>query len=246
MILAALRAGTVEVVEVSALAARTGASEMTVRRDLDALAATGLVRRVHGGAVAALPGAVEVPFAERARDATGAKRRIAAAAAAMVDDGEAVVLDSGTTAVEVARALRGRPVTVMPLSVHAARVLLDDPVTRVLLPGGEPRPGELALVGPLTLASLRALRFDVALLSPCGFDTTAGLTAVDLADAQVKQEAAAAARRVLVAADGGKWGQVALARVFPADTAHAVLTDATAPAPDRAELQERGVTVRVC
>lgn len=113
-------------VAVADLASATGASEMTVRRDLDHLAARGVLRRVHGGAVPAAPSGIEPPFAARATEAVAAKRAIAAAAAELIRDGETIVLDSGTTALELARLLRGRAVTVMPLSLHAARELADD------------------------------------------------------------------------------------------------------------------------
>jgi DeoR/GlpR family transcriptional regulator of sugar metabolism len=232
-------------VAVAELAEATGASEMTVRRDLDHLAASGILRRVHGGAVVASPSGIEPPFAARATAATAAKRAIAAAAAELIHDGETIILDSGTTALELARLLRGRTVTVMPLSLHAARELADAPGVRLLLPGGEPRPGEQALVGPLTLASLRALRFDVAVLSPCAFGLGDGLTAFDLGDAEVKQQALAVAARAIVLADGAKWGRAALAHVCPADRADVVITDPGAPEDQRAALAERGVLVHV-
>ncbi|SEF24864.1 transcriptional regulator, DeoR family [Amycolatopsis pretoriensis] len=232
-------------VAVAELASATGASEMTVRRDLDHLASRGVLRRVHGGAVPAAPSGIEPPFAARATDAVGAKRAIAAAAAELIRDGETIVLDSGTTALELARLLRGRPVTVMPLSLHAVRELADDRGVRLLLPGGEPRPGEQALVGPLTCASLRALRFDVAVLSPCAFSLDAGLTAFDLGDAEVKQVALDVAARALVLADGAKWGRAALAHVCPADRPDVVITDPGAPEDQRAALTELGVLVHV-
>ena len=232
-------------VGVAELAEATGASEMTVRRDLDHLASRGVLRRVHGGAVPASPSGIEPPFAARATASIVAKRAIAAAAAELIRDGETVVLDSGTTALELARLLRGRPITVMPLSLHAVRELADDPAIRLLLPGGEPRPGEQALVGPLTLASLRALRFDVAVLSPCAFDLDAGLTAFDLGDAEVKQAALDVAARAIVLADGAKWGRSALACICPADRADVVITDPGAPEDQRAALTERGVLVHV-
>ncbi|HEY3466374.1 MAG TPA: DeoR/GlpR family DNA-binding transcription regulator [Amycolatopsis sp.] len=231
-------------VAVAELAEATGASEMTVRRDLDLLATRGVLRRVHGGAVPASTG-IEPPFAARATASAEAKRAIAAAAAELIRDGETIVLDSGTTALELARLLRGRAVTVMPLSLHAARELADDPCVRLLLPGGEPRPGEQALVGPLTCASLRALRFDVAVLSPCAFGLDSGLTAFDLGDAEVKQQALEVAARTMVLADGAKWGRAALAHVCPADRADVVITDPGAPEDQRAELAERGVLVHV-
>ncbi|MDT7728574.1 MAG: hypothetical protein QOI21_5150 [Actinomycetota bacterium] len=232
-------------VAVTDLALATGASEMTVRRDLDTLAVHGVLRRVHGGAVPASPSGVEPPFAARTTSASAAKRAIAAAAVSLIRDGETVVLDSGTTTLEVARLLRGRAVTVMPLSLHAAHELLDAPDVRLLLPGGEPRPGELAMVGPLTLASLRSLRFDVAVLSPCALSVVDGLTAFDLGDAETKQQALAVSARSIVLADGSKWGNAALAYVCSADRPDVIVTDSSSPPDQRAELAARGVHVHL-
>jgi DeoR/GlpR family transcriptional regulator of sugar metabolism len=200
---------------------------------------------VHGGAVPASPSGVEPPFAARTTSASAAKRAIAAAAVSLIRDGETVVLDSGTTTLEVARLLRGRAVTVMPLSLHAAHELLDAPDVRLLLPGGEPRPGELAMVGPLTLASLRSLRFDVAVLSPCALSVVDGLTAFDLGDAETKQQALAVSARSIVLADGSKWGNAALAYVCSADRPDVIVTDSTSPPDQRAELAARGVHVHL-
>jgi DeoR/GlpR family transcriptional regulator of sugar metabolism len=234
-----------EQVSVAELATAIGTSEMTVRRDLDLLAASGVLRRVHGGAVLASPSGVEPPFASRAIAVTATKRAIAAATVELIQDGETVLLDSGTTALEVARLLHDRAVTVMPLSLHAIHELVDAPKVRLLLPGGEPRPGELSLIGPLTLASMRALRFDVAVLSPCAFSVDDGLTAFDLNDAEIKQQALTVASRVIVMADGTKWGKAALAHVCPADRPDVVVTDPSAPEDQRAALAERGVLVHV-
>jgi len=232
-------------VTVAELAEVTGASEMTVRRDLDVLAAHGVLRRVHGGAVPATPSGVEPPFAARAVSAPAAKKAIAKATVELIRDGETIVLDSGTTALEVARLLRDRAVTVMPLSLHAVTELLDAPRVRLLVPGGEPRPGELAMIGPLTMASLRKLRFDVAVLSPCAFNLEAGVTAFDLDDAEVKQQALAVSARSVVLADGAKWDRAALAHVCAADRPDVVVTDLTAPEDQRRALAERGVLVHV-
>lgn len=239
------RLGDSAQITVAEIAMATGASEMTIRRDLDVLAAHGVLKRVHGGAVPATLSGVEPPFAVRGTSSAAAKKAIAAATVELIRDGETIVLDSGTTAVEVARLLRDRAVTVMPLSLHAANELLDAPRVRLLLPGGEPRPGELALVGPLVLASLRALRFDAAVLSPCALSLDDGLTAFDLADAEVKQQALAVSGRAIVLADGAKWDRAALAHVCPADRPDVLVTDPTSPAHQRAELADRGVLVHV-
>ena len=139
------------------LAELTGASEMTIRRDLDALAEQGALERVRGGARTLLLRGEEPPFALRAHEAVDAKRRIAAEVSRLIADGETVLLDSGTTCLEVARLLHGRQVTVMPLSLQAIHMLSDAPApTTLMVPGGRPRNGEGALTGPLTLASLIA------------------------------------------------------------------------------------------
>ncbi len=232
-------------VGVAELVTATGASDMTVRRDLDYLAAQGVLKRVHGGAVAAMPTGVEPPFATRVTADLGPKQAIALAAVQHVRDGDTIVLDSGTTALEVAKLLRDRTVTVMPLSLHIAQELIDAPRVRLLMPGGEPRPGELAMVGPLALASLKALRFDLAVLSPCAFSLDAGMTAFDLGDAEVKQQAMAVATRTMMLADGAKWDRAALAFVCPADRPDLIITDRTAPEESRTLLAQRGVLVEV-
>lgn len=233
-------------VEVTAAAEAFGAAEMTVRRDLDRLVALGMARRVRGGAISLLMRGEELPFAMRALERAEAKARIGVAVADVLRDGEAVLLDSGTTAVAVGRALARRRLTVMAMSLHVASVLSSGPAgqsVRLLLPGGEARPGELALVGPLTLASIAALRFDTAVLAPCGL-AGGQVTAHDLGDAAVKQAMIAASARVVVAADGSKFGQTAMAVVGAVDAVDMVITDATAPAEALDALRAAGVEVR--
>ncbi|MFK4089117.1 DeoR/GlpR family DNA-binding transcription regulator [Kribbella sp. NPDC020789] len=232
-------------ISVQELVEATESSDMTIRRDLDFLAAQGVLKRVHGGAVPAMPTGVEPPYSLRTQEAVAAKRAIARAAVAHLADGETIVLDSGTTALEVARLLQQRAVTVMPLSLRVAQELADAPRVRLLVPGGEARKGELSLIGPLTVASLRALRFDVAVLSPCAFSLEAGLTAFDLGDAEVKQAALSVAARSIVLADGAKWDRAALAYVCPAERPDLIITDPSAPEDQRTLLAQRGTLVEV-
>jgi DeoR/GlpR family transcriptional regulator of sugar metabolism len=227
------------------LAELTGASEMTVRRDLDTLAAQGVLERFRGGARTLLLRGEEPPFALRANEAVDAKRRIAAEVSRLIADGETVLLDSGTTCLEVARLLHGRPVTVMPLSLQAIHVLSDAPApTTLMVPGGRPRHGEGALTGPLTLASLAALRFDTAVLGCCGLSAAEGLTAYDLDDAAVKKAIIAATRRIIAAADGGKLGRTAHAYVGPSTLVRTLVTDTTAPGDEVAALEGAGTVVK--
>ena len=230
-------------VDVRDLAADLGTSEMTVRRDLDALAEAGALRRVRGGAVSLLMRGEELPFALRELESTGAKDRIAAAAADLVRDGEAVVVDSGTTGLAAARALAGRRLTAVPLSLPAATALAAGPGITLLLPGGTARHGEGSLVGPLTEASLSSLRFDTTLLTCCGASAAHGVTAHDVQDAAVKRAAIAAASRTVLLAEGAKFARTALALVCPVESVDVVVTDDTAPGPAVDALRAAGVEV---
>ncbi|MCF3144259.1 DeoR/GlpR family DNA-binding transcription regulator [Streptomyces platensis] len=234
-------AGSIGVTELAGL---TGASEMTIRRDLEVLSSQGVLERYRGGARSLLLRGEEPPFALRAQEGAEVKRRIAVEAARLVADGESVVLDSGTTCLEVARVLAHRRLTVMPLSLHAVNALAAAPQLTLLVPGGRPRPGELALTGPLTQASLAALRFDTAIIGCCGLTAENGLTAYDLDDAAVKRAAIASSRRVIAVAEATKLSRTALAFVAPAPTLHAVVTDDSAPDDQTDHLTAAGVTVR--
>lgn len=159
---------------------------------------------------------------------------------------ETVLLDSGTTCLEIARTLRGRHVTVMPLSLQAIHVLSGAPEpTALLVPGGRPRAGEGALTGPLTLASLSALRFDTAVLGCCGLTAGDGMTAYDLEEAAVKKAVITSARRIIAAADGSKLGRTAHAYVGPSTVVDVLVTDTTAPADETTALENSGTAVRI-
>src|SRR5580698_1348884 len=228
-------------VDVAAAAAEFGTAELTIRRDLDVLVERGVARRVRGGAVNLLMRGEELPFAMREIEATGSKRRIAAAVAGLIADGEAVGLDSGTTVAQTARALADRRLTVMPLSLHAANALAGSTSVRLMLPGGEARPGELAMVGPLALAGIAALRFDTVVLGCCGVSPEGHVMAHDLGDAAVKQALLASGSRSVLAVDGAKFGRGALAVVCELTAFGGVGTRGRAPGPVVEAVQGAGV-----
>ncbi|MCG5214774.1 DeoR/GlpR family DNA-binding transcription regulator [Streptosporangium sp. KLBMP 9127] len=234
-----------DTVSVADLAAQHGVSEMTIRRDLDDLAQQGVVRRVRGGAMSLLLSGEEPPFGVREREAVEAKRRIGAQVAALIADGEAVLLDGGTTALEVARALRDRRVTVLPLAMQSAIELAAAPRVRLVMPGGEVRQGELNFSGPLTESSIRALRFDTAVIGCCGLSAEHGMTAHDLPEVAVKQAAMASARRVVAVADSGKFGRTAFGAVCPLDHLDVIVTDLAIPPEQHDQLTAAGITVHL-
>ncbi len=242
MILQALRQRSP--VLVGELATALDCSEMTVRRDLESLERTGGLRRVHGGAASVFLSAEETPYGLRALENTEAKASIGAAAAELLVDGETVLLDGGTTAMEVARAIRSRRLTVMPLALRPVFELHECPGIKLLLPGGEVRPGELSLIGSLTEPSFAQLRFDTYVMGPCGIDATAGSTTHLLAETAVKRAAARASQRVIAVVDSSKLGRVAFGHVCDLDEIDIVLTDAGADPERVEELRAVGVDIR--
>jgi len=216
-------------IAVADLAARLGVSEMTVRRDLDALQGRGLIERVRGAAVSVQPTSPDSGFATRSQWQTATKQRIGAAVAELVDPGQTVLLDAGTTTVHVAAHLALRaPLTVGVLSLQTAAALIDKPGIRVLIIGGEPRPAEGSLVGPLALRALDELSFDCFVLSFGGVHADDGYSEFSLEDAAVKQAALRRVRRTIAVADATKLGTRAFSRIAGLDAAQDFVTDRAA------------------
>lgn len=233
-------------ITVAGLSRTLAVSEMTVRRDLEALERQGLLRRVRGGAISAVSRGYEPPYGLRAGRAIEAKARIARKAASLVGDGEALVIDVGTTALELARALSTRAgLTILTPSFRAAELLTPNPDLRVIVTGGNVRPGELSLVGDLAERAFSDLHCDVAYLGAGGVDASVGVTEFNLDDARVKRAAVASARRCVVLADASKLDRVALAKVCPVERLDVLITDEDAPDEVLARLRERDVEVLV-
>ncbi len=226
------------------LAEEFGVSEMTIRRDLELLEADGVARRVRGGAISMLSRSYEPPLAVRATAASAAKTAIGAAAADLVNDGDTVIIDVGTTTLELARALHGRRgLTVVTASLPIAVELGSDPDIRVLVTGGQVRAGELSLTGGMAEDAFAALNCDLAFIGVAGVCAAPGLTEYNPDDARVKRAAIGAARRAVVLADSSKLGRVAFATVAPLSAVDGVLTDAPADHPTVADITAAGIEV---
>lgn len=235
------RKGRVTVAEVSAVAE---VSEMTVRRDLEALERDGALKRVHGGAISAVSTSYEPPFAVRMQRATTAKERIGRAAAALIREGETVILDVGTTTLEVAKALQGRRnIRILTPSLRAADILADEGGIHLIVTGGVVRPGERSLIGDHAERAFADLRFDTFVMGVGGIERRAGLTEFNLDDAGVKRAALASSQRCLVVADSSKLGRVAFAGICPLDRMDVLVTDAQAAPDDLAPLEAADVEV---
>ncbi len=237
---------TREEATVDELVQATGASGATVRRDLEILAANGVLKRVHGGARSLLARGDNPGYGQRELEDREAKVRIASAVDQLIKDREHVWLDSGSTATEIARRLSTRALTVMPMSLHGVEALTSNNeghTPELILPGGRLTPGEQSFRGPMTEANVRSLRFDTAVVTPCALNLKDGLLAHDLEDAAVKRAGLESAVRVIVAASGSKWNANALALVAAMDTVAVIVTDQEPSPEDLARLNELSVEV---
>ncbi len=206
------------------LARELGVSEATVRRDLTELAREGRVERTHGGALPLRMGtATEPPFDLKAKRKVAEKERIATAALRHVKDGSTIILDSGTTALALARKLAERPVTVIALDLKVAEALARGRA-EVWVVGGRARNGLFSLVGPWAENLLAEVHADLFFLGADAVDEEA-VTNATLEEAEVKRRAHAAAQRTILVADHTKFGRRALARVLPLEALAGVVTD---------------------
>jgi DeoR/GlpR family transcriptional regulator of sugar metabolism len=231
---------------VAELSRRTGASSMTIRRDLELLEKEGVLRRVHGGALSVASRGYLPPYSLREKRELGAKALIGQAAAAMIGERETVILDVGTTTLETARALRGRRnLTVLTSSLHVASVLSKEPGIKLMVTGGTVTPGDLSLVGDLAEEAFSRLRFDTFVMGVAGVDAQVGCTEFSTDDARVKRAALATVRRCIVVADSSKLGVVTFARICSLDAVSVLVTDARAHEDQLAALQSTHLEVVV-
>jgi DeoR/GlpR family transcriptional regulator of sugar metabolism len=223
---------------------RLGVSGMTVRRDLTALAAAGKVIRTHGGAAPAERVSFEFEFLNRLRNNQAAKEAIAAAAADLVSDGQSLMLDSGTTTLELAKRLRGKQnLTVITTSLPIAAQLQFDAQIAVLLLGGYLRASSPDLSGALTEANLETLRADAAFLGADGIDAQGNVYQDSPELARMLATMASSAKSVYVVADHSKLGRTALCRFGRLRDWTALVTDAAADYGQLAAMKKSGIRV---
>jgi DeoR/GlpR family transcriptional regulator of sugar metabolism len=235
------RTGTVSVEE---LARRFGVSRETIRRDLKALADRGRVDVVHGGA--ARREAVEAGFDERSQENIEGKAAIGRAAAALVEDGMVVLLDSGTTILEVARALSAkRNLTVCTNGLANAQLLCRVAGTRVHMLGGEIDATEEAAVGVDVIAALDRFRVDVAFVGAGGLSHGGEITDYVRAAAEQRSRMLLAAGRAYILVDHTKFGRLTPIRIAEAERAAALIVDRAPPVMMAESLERRGLSTIV-
>jgi DeoR family transcriptional regulator, aga operon transcriptional repressor len=235
---------TRDAVSVAGLAHAFAVSEVTVRNDLAMLARQGLVARVRGGARSLQRGQSEVAFDVRLRVQEQEKRAIARAAAAMVGDGEAIALDSSTTAFYIALELREKKeLVVVTNGLRVATALADAPGISVIVPGGVLRLPAMSLVGDFASSVLRTTSIGTGFFGVRGASLERGLMDLNPEEVRLKRELADVCERVVGVFDHTKWHRTALLSFVPSQRIAAIVTDASAPAESVAEWREHKVDV---
>jgi DeoR family transcriptional regulator of aga operon len=240
-----------EFVRVADLSDMFGISEVTVRSDLDLLDTSGSLQRVHGGAVVRAPiSRTERSLEESSIAAADEKAAIGARAAAMVSNGETIIVDVGSTTTAVARALRKRTdlrdIVVFTSAINVA-LELEAAIPRftVVVTGGTLRPLQHSLVDPMANHILERLNVATVFLGCNGVHPDEGITNLNLPETAVKRHMLNAAQRCVVVADGSKIGNISVVKIADIDTVDVLVTGASAPIEALSEIDARGPEVVV-
>lgn len=235
-------------VKVISLAERFLVSEETIRRDLDALERSGKLKRVYGGAVRKSYQEGEPPYQLRQSLNREAKMAIGWRAAGCLQDGDTLVIDTGTTAMELARAIKGRNrLTIITNSLPVAAVLTESLNQRlftgqVILLGGELNPEQQSVSGPLCIRMLERFHVDKAFISVGGISLANGISDYDLNESIMSQVMIAAAKEVIVLCDQSKIGVKAFYQIAPIEAADVVISEQAEPSSWTNELHAKGIS----
>ncbi len=231
---------------VKELARKFRTSQITIRKDLEYLEGLGSVQRTHGGALSAQAGALLDPsLREKETLHSKQKAQIALAAAGLVEEGQSVLLDSGTTTTAIARALKNKNMVRLTVITNAINIAAELAGTHieVILTAGTLRKNSFSLVGPLAERTLRQLSADILFLGVDGFDTKVGLFTPNLLESEVNRTMVEISRRTIAVCDSSKFGRRSLCNIMPVTKVHDVITDRQIPKSDLRALKKAGVRV---
>jgi DeoR family transcriptional regulator of aga operon len=233
--------GKVEVGELSRL---FKISEVTIRNDLKDLHKRGLVRRAHGGALRIETVHVDPSLQVKASLRADEKQRIGVAAAALIKDGDSIILDSGTTTQQIAKKIKNRrDLTVITNGINIAMELLGAKDIRLILLGGMVRQNSYSAVGHFAEDMLTQLSADKLFLAVDAFDLDFGLSTPNPEESKVNQAMVQIATEIILVADSSKFGKRSLSRIVPLSAIDKIITDDSLASEIQKELRVRGVEV---
>jgi DeoR/GlpR family transcriptional regulator of sugar metabolism len=235
-------------VRVADLSRNLGVSEVSIRRDLRILEEHGLLKRVHGGAVALDSHSIEYSLADHRDPQREKKERIGKAAAQLVGRDESLIFDSGSTPLQVARSLdrqllQSGNLTVISAYLPVVKELGHWSGVHFILLGGIYLPNYNLMVGPQTIEQLKGLHVDKIFLGADGMTLSQGLTTANVLEAEVDRAMVQAATEVIVVSDSSKIGVIGLATIMPFSGINKLITDTDAPQDFIDALRRQGIEV---
>ncbi len=214
-------------------------SEMTIRRDLTSLQSQGLLKRTYGGAIPTEPAFFEISQRAKLSMFIEEKKQIGVYCADLVKDGDVVFLDSGTTTLQIAKALKGRPITVLTNDLNIASELLDCHSITMFIVGGELNRENNNLLGSKAIGFFDDIRGDILFLAVEGVDENTGFTVPDLDEVPIKRRMMGSVEKVYVVSDHSKLGRNTMGIIAPIDGVTALITDSGASENILRPLQEK-------
>lgn len=232
-------------IRVEELAQQFGVSSVTIRNDLNVLEQQGLVTRSHGFAVLSSRLVAELSVADKRNAYPEIKQRIGKLAASLLNDGERIILDSGTTTKAIASHLNDLKLTVLTNGLDIAMELVNCPNVEIRMTGGVLRKNAMSFSGVMADNNLRHYRFDKVFLGVDGFDLQKGVTTFNEQEAQLNRLMCEAADQVIVMTDSSKFGQYSDFVICQANQIDILVTDEQLPANYREYLDSMGVQVLI-
>ncbi len=246
------RAGILELIEstgqvkVSELSKLFKVSEVTIRNDLTQLEQKGLLIRARGGAIRSQSVGIDYALNIKAKKHFEEKKAIGEKAAGLIQDGDTIILDSGTTTTEIAKNLnRFNELTVITNALNIARQIAEYPQFKIIVPGGILRPKSLSMVGPTAEASIRNYYCDKLFLGVDGIDAHYGISTPNVEEAHLNRVMIELSKEVFVVTDSSKFNRRSLAFIASMEKVHIVITDKNIPQEEKEKLENMGVQILI-
>jgi len=231
-------------VNVHVLSKMFNVSKVTIRNDLKQLENKNLLIRTHGGAIKQQVVGIDFKMSEKTKQHPTEKQKIGKKAAELVNDGETIILDSGTTTIEIAKNLNSfKDLKVITNALNISFKLVEKKNIKVIIPGGFFRENTYSLVGPIAESSIRNFLCDKAFLGSDGFDSHYGISTPNIEEAYLNRAMIEIAKEVIIVADSSKFGRRRFAFIAGIDKIDVVVTDANILEKDRKNLENAGVQV---
>jgi DeoR family transcriptional regulator of aga operon len=230
------------IVQVPELSKQYNVSLVTIRNDLANLEEKKLLIRTRGGAIKQPKVVMDLTISEKSRQNYEQKKRIGKKAAELINEGDIIILDSGTTTMEVAKHIK-EPLnlTVITHALNIALELASRENIEIIMPGGTLYSKSYSLVGSITEQNLKEFYSDILFLSVDGFDLSAGIYTPNVAEAQINRVMAEITREVVIVTDSSKFGKRSLALILPIFKINTVITDDGITDEDREKLLSHNI-----